>query len=296
MKKMKIDIKVIASAIMLFVCSEVMAQFDVFGQMAPGKKPQTENTRHFNLPDKPNKLDAMGRKQGEWAKKYPNGQYMYVANFVDDKPVGTVVRYDERGRKSSEMKYATNGDADGVFYHENGKVASKGHYVKQQRDGEWLFYDESGVLVSRETYAAGKRSGTQFTYYDNGGVSIELNCSDDAPDGLWIQYYYTGHRQLEAHYTKGKLNGRYRYWNDGGSLSIDGMYADGFMVGDWKVYEDNGKGVFLMKYDNQGHLLNEDEVQRRMTSRLEYYERNRFQINDPQNYINSPEQYDPFSN
>lgn len=93
--KVKIGCRIAAVLIMVvMMASPAMAQ-DFLGSFAPKdgkekadkKKPLVERKdAKANLPDKPNKKDAQGRKQGEWGKKYPNGRYSYVATFKDDRP------------------------------------------------------------------------------------------------------------------------------------------------------------------------------------------------------------------
>jgi hypothetical protein len=39
-----------------------------------------------------NKTDQQGRKQGQWIKKYPNGNIQYEGIFRDDHPVGEIKR------------------------------------------------------------------------------------------------------------------------------------------------------------------------------------------------------------
>lgn len=285
---------------LMLLSGNVYAQFDVFGGMAPKDKQKTatsekKNVKKFSLPDKPNVTDAQGRKQGEWCKKYENGQYVYVATFKDGKPVGTTVRYYETGKKSSELTYNADGTIYAVMYFEDEKVASKGLFTADhQRTGKWEFYNEDGYKVALSTYKNGKLNGTSFTYFDNGAVSDESNYVDDVLHGPWFQYLPNGKRRLDTHYVNGKLDGLYKYWNVDGELSVEGYYRNGVQIGDWKIYESEAtKKFFLMKYDNNGHLLNEEEVQQRMNDFMDKCEETRKFIVDPQDYINNPESYRP---
>ena len=45
-----------------------------------------------------NQTDKNGLRQGQWQKKYPNGQLMYEGQFKDDKPCGDWIRYFEGGQ------------------------------------------------------------------------------------------------------------------------------------------------------------------------------------------------------
>ncbi len=287
----------------MMMVSNVMAQ-DVFGGMGPKSSAQSapkstsaakQSASPKAMPDKPNRIDAQGRKQGEWAKRYANGQYMYEANFVDDKPVGLVTRYAEDGKKVSETTFEKDGSASVVYFHDNGKKASEGKYTaSKKRDGLWIYYNERKIKVAAENYSNGKLNGTSYTYYENGKIAEEINYTNDVLNGPWIQNLPSGTRRLDTHYVDGKIDGRYRYWDNDGYLSVDGTYRNGVQVGDWKIYEGNGSTkFFVMQYDNDGSLLNEEEVQRRMSDRLDELEAKRKFIVDPEQYMNTPELYKP---
>lgn len=273
-----------------------MAQSDVFGAMAP-KSNTTQKSKEIkkNLPDMPNKIDEKGRKQGKWAKKYANGQYKYVATFVDDKPVGKVVRYTEEGKKISESSFNADGSANVTYFHDNGNKASEGRYtINKKRDGLWVYYNERKVKVAAENYSNGKLNGTSYTYYENGQVAEEINYVNDELHGPWFQYLQSGKRRLDTHYVNGKLDGLYKYWDENGFLSVEGRYRNGIQIGDWKIYEENGSSkYFTLQYDNNGTLLNEDEFQKRMNDKLDELEAKRKFIVDPADYMNTPELYKP---
>ena len=294
---MRLVIKVFLIAAIAINVADVYGQ-DAFGSMAPKSQtttPKTTNNKTKQCPDKPNLTDAQGRKQGEWAKKYANGQYIYVANFVDDKPVGVVTRYAENGQKVSETTFNNDGTTTVVYFHENGKKASEGKYsTSKKRDGLWVYYNEQKQKVAAENYNNGKLNGTSYVYYDNGNVAEEINYTNDVLNGPWFQYLPSGRRRLDTHYVNGKIDGLYKYWDDGGFLSVEGYYKNGVQVGDWKIYEANGSTkFFVMQYDNNGTLLNEDEVQKLMNDKLDDLEAKRKFIVDPEDYMNTPELYKP---
>lgn len=287
------NLKFILIAATLFGSIEAYGQ-DVFGSMAPQKKATSQNaTQKISLPDKPNRTDQQGRKQGEWAKKYANGQYIYVATFVDDKPVGKVTRYAENGKKTSESTIANDGSAHVVYFHDNGKKASEGKYSpNKKRNGLWTYYSENGVRVADENYNNGKLDGLSRIYFEGGNIAEKITYKDDVPNGSWLQYLPNGKIRLEATYVDGNLHGIYKYWDDNGSLSVVGYYRNGVSVGDWNIYEANKKS-FVMQYDNNGTLLNADELQQRMNKMLSEIESKRKDIVDPANYTNTPELYKP---
>ena len=56
-----------------------------------------------------NKTDQQGRKQGEWIKKYPDGNIQYEGTFRDDHPIGEFKRYSEDKKLQSVMVYSNDG-------------------------------------------------------------------------------------------------------------------------------------------------------------------------------------------
>ncbi|MBP5366010.1 MAG: hypothetical protein J6Y82_08835 [Bacteroidales bacterium] len=275
--------------IALALTTTMSAQTDFFGKFSPKAK----NEKVINLPDKPNKTDGQGRKQGEWAKKYDNGQYTYTARFVDGIPVDTVRRYYENGVISTEQIYKSADSCFVISYGEDGKKEASGLYIKNQREGEWLTFDKSGDITSRETYKGGQLNGKAYIYFAGGEVYDERNYTNGTLNGAWTQNFRGGGRQLEATYKNGQLNGRYRHWDIDGNLSVDGNYRNGIKTGDWRMYDSETKSHFTMKYDKDGNLTNSDEIEKNMSKKIDAAEKNSHLLTDPEMYVNSPEDYRP---
>lgn len=279
--------KIIAISV-LAICSSISnAQTDFFGGLAPSKKNPI-----INLPNKPNKIDEQGRKQGEWAKKYPNGRYMYVAKFVDNKPVDTLKRYSDNGNLSMyQIFYPTNDSCHVVVFNENGGKESEGNYYREQKDGIWHFFDVKGNIIAKTPYSMGYINGASITYYPTGEVLDVIHYEKDVQHGDWTRYYKSGAIQIKASYYKGKQHGHYKVINDNGDVSIEGVYNQGKQIGEWKVLDIDTRKHVIMKYDNNGNLLNKDELDKRNQERLDYYEKNRHTLEDPALQINDPSSY-----
>jgi hypothetical protein len=58
-----------------------------------------------------NQLVDNGLKQGFWRKRYANGKPAYSAYFVDDKPLGVLVRYHENGSRMEIIDYFDDGSS-----------------------------------------------------------------------------------------------------------------------------------------------------------------------------------------
>ncbi|MCD6598546.1 MAG: hypothetical protein J7L04_12705, partial [Bacteroidales bacterium] len=88
---------------------------------AQQKEPQANDISNYT--------DSNGLKQGNWEKKYHNGNIKYTGKFKDNKPIGEFKRYYENKSLQSVMIYDENGtSAQTTFYYKNGKIAAEGKY------------------------------------------------------------------------------------------------------------------------------------------------------------------------
>ncbi len=277
----------------LIVCLALIASAanaqDFFMSVAP----PTAQKKTVNLPDKPNVTDANGLKQGEWAKKYENGRYAYVATFKDGKPQGTVVRYHENGKKSSEQTYGDNGECYVVLYSDSEKKEAEGKFVNEKREGEWKFYANDGTVIMVQTYTAGLVTGTERAYYETGELMRETEYKEGLPYGFTVEYYKRGAKKCISYYSKGIQQGDYKLWDEGGKVMIEGKYKDDLKVGQWRIYDDDENEYFTMEYNSKGELTNQAEIDERMAKKYEKQDALRLQLQDPQEYIQNPEEYRP---
>lgn len=297
-------IRTLAAGIVAMAATPVVTAQDFLGGLGPqnGKKQETtqqtqtkkkaKTARKVNLPDKPNKTDVKGLKQGEWAKKYPNGQYMYTANFKNGKPIGKVTRYDEYGHKTAELTYKTQSDTvKVVFYHNNGKVQARGQYVNDLREGLWRTYNEEGVLVETASYSKNKLHGKRCYYFSNGALWSVCTWADSLRNGSFIRYFPSGAKEIEATFHGDVLDGQYKSWGSDGKLSSEGTYRMGVTVGKWHLrYADaNVEGDII--YDSRGQITNTDEADSLFMKRDQYYQKNVGKFKDPEDYMNNPEEF-----
>lgn len=259
-------------------------------QEAQIAKRNDKRTKKVSLPDKPNKTDSLGRKQGEWAAKYPNGRYKYTATFRNGKPIGKVTRFDMRGRKTVVMSYRNTSDTvAAVFYHPNGKVQARGQYVDDRREGLWRMYAEDGALVESAIYSKNKLHGKRCFYFSNGDLLSVCTWVDSLREGPYIKYFPSGAKAIEANFRHDELDGRFKSWGADGKLTSDGAYRSGVAVGTWHLrYPDaNVEGDIV--YDSHGIIVNTEEADSLMIRRNSYYNSNVGKFKDPQDYVDNPE-------
>jgi antitoxin component YwqK of YwqJK toxin-antitoxin module len=199
-----------------------------------------------------NLLDGEGRKTGHWKVEYPNGKILYEAEFVEDKPVGEMVRYYENGAVKARMIFQPGSDRSlARLFFNNGKPAAEGWYVAQIKDSVWTYYSEfDGSVRIREPYLEGMLEGVARSYYPDGKISEEVAWKQNMKEGPWNQYYQNGIRRLSGHYKNGLLNGSYEVYFSNNSIEIRGTYLDNKSHGTWYYYNESGEEIYSLEYLN----------------------------------------------
>jgi antitoxin component YwqK of YwqJK toxin-antitoxin module len=222
-------------------------------------------------------------RQGHWIKKYPNGVPQYDGYFVNNNPSGTFTRFYETGKVQSVLKFSKNGtEAEAVFYHPNGFVASKGKYISQIKEGKWQFFSAvtENYLLCEEEYSNNLRHGYSLKFYPDSSLLEKLTYSKDIRTGEWIQYYPDGKICLKAIYINGKLEGKFEVYHTNGNIQYSGQYRDNARDGDWVLYNPDGSVRRRIEY-NHGLALN-PELYQEESDYLDSLEKNKGKIADPE--------------
>jgi len=198
-----------------------------------------------------NKTDELGRKQGQWIKKYPHGIIQYEGEFRDDHPVGEFKRYYENNKLQSVLVYSSDGnEADATIYHPNGFIASKGNYINQLKEGKWKFFSASaeGYLINEEEYRENLRNGPSLKFYSDSTVAERLNYVNDKREGEWFQYYNNGKVFLMSFFSGDMLNGKFEVWFENGTIQFSGFYKNNRREGIWYIYDREGSLLYKLEY------------------------------------------------
>lgn len=210
-----------------------------------------------------NQVDAKGRKQGVWEKKYPNlNTYQYKGQFKDDKPVGTFIYYSEENKLKAIIKHTPNSKrSEAVYYHDNGKVMSIGIFINQLKDSTWKNFGPSERISSIENYKAGKLHGKRIVYYipqtleDKSLIkSIESNYVNGELDGLYQEFFDIGGIKISGKYILGKKTGEWIHNNPNGTKMMFERYKNGVYHGWQHGYDENGKELGKKYYFNGKYL------------------------------------------
>lgn len=240
----------------------------------PGQMIDTSEINHY---------DEQGNKHGLWMKFYQNGKPAYKAHFEHGKPVGTVKRYFSSGDLKAKMKYENDSTVYARIFYPNNKLAAKGKFINQQKDSVWRYYDrKENTLKSLETYEDGVKNGKTLSYYDNGQKAEEIHWQHGRKHGSWKTYFRNGTLRTETVYQHGELDGFYNAYRQGGMPETTGKYESGLKTGTWKYYNQAGEVQDSIIY-HKGIPENREELNQETLEQFEQYEKNRHEIEDPEN-------------
>jgi antitoxin component YwqK of YwqJK toxin-antitoxin module len=232
-----------------------------------------------------NQIDGKGLKQGHWQKKYPNGKLAYRAYFVDDRPLGLLVRYHENGQKMAVIDYFDDGTAFAQLFSPQGALIAEGHYRGENaKHGEWKYF-RAGKLVMDEQYERGKLHGASHLYYPDGKIYERKHFKRGEQTGIYEQLDVRGQLVFELMYEAGVQNGNAHYYYDNNQLRIEGQYKDGVRIGEWTFYETNGKVERKTTYTD-GVAADKDEIDKKNSDYLKQMDEQRGRFIEPEDRLN----------
>jgi antitoxin component YwqK of YwqJK toxin-antitoxin module len=209
-------------------------------------------------------------KDGYQIFKYPNGSVSSQGMIKNGKPEGFWTSYYVTGIKKSEGK-RTNYllDSIWVFYDQSGDTTEKINYLYGKKNGWYYKYKSDpsrGVFIqSRELFAADKKEGTAYTYFPDGKVQQTFIYRNGKKEGLSKEYDEEGNLITLLEYNKDYLVSRERInrtdknglkqgeWKEfyaNGGIKSEKTYKDDMMHGYYKEYDNRGKLVVTMLYEN----------------------------------------------
>ena len=190
-----------------------------------------------------NQTDAMGRRQGLWVKKYPNGNIKYIINFKNGHPAGLYRRYYPDGQLLVKMTFDPSGHrAKAIFYDEQGNKIAEGYYYDHKRDSVWKFFFNDSILIKKEYYKRGIKNGPEivYSYYHYPNLLQERHWKNGKLDSVAVDFYYDGTPKSFSYYKNGVLDGPYTLLYYNGRTKIKGQYKNGYMDGKWLFFNPDG--------------------------------------------------------
>ncbi len=215
--------------------------------------------------------ESQNQKDGYQVFKYPNGAVSSEGLMKNGKAEGLWKNYYVTGVKKSEGK-RTNFllDSIWVFFDQAGDTTEKISYLFGKKNGYYYKYKKElsggGIYVwSKELFAGDRKEGTAYLYFPDGKIQQTIPYNDGKKEGLSREYDQDGNIITLLEYNKDFLISRQRInrtdskglkqgdWKDffpDGAIKSDKSYRDDQLHGYYREYNNRGKPVVTMLYDN----------------------------------------------
>jgi antitoxin component YwqK of YwqJK toxin-antitoxin module len=205
----------------------------------------------FAQPGDLNRTDAQGRKQGQWAKNWPNGKLRYEGQFKDDAPIGEFKHFDEEGILTTLQVYIDDGRRSRAqHFRGDGSLMAEGIYLGQAKDSVWRYFDEQGALRKIEPFQKGELHGEVITYYPDGKVAEKENWANGILHGSSKIWFANGNLRTELEYVNGKAEGKMITYRPNGRKEYEGNVKNGERNGSWFHFNSDGSIHMKMLYRN----------------------------------------------
>jgi antitoxin component YwqK of YwqJK toxin-antitoxin module len=211
--------------------------------------------------------------------KYPNGAVSSQGLIKDGKPEGFWTSYYVTGVKKSEGK-RTNHMLDSlwIFYDQTGDTTEKISYLDGKKNGWYLKYKKdpgTGIYIwSKELYAGDRKEGLSYVYYPDGKIQQTIGYNEGKKEGLSKEFDREGNVLTLMEYNndflisrekinrtdaKGLKQGSWKDFYPNGAIKSEKSYKDDQLSGYYKEYDNRGRLVLTMLYDNGSIVKNDVE-------------------------------------
>jgi uncharacterized protein len=174
--------------------------------------------------------------------------------LVKDKKDADILFYDNRMLLGVGQTNPTTDKPYGewtYFYGSSGNILGKGTYNAQGKmDGEWTYYHQNGKVREKSHYVNGMMEGEAAYWFDNGEKRAVYMYKADKMNGDFEEYEYHGGLESKGTYVNGKLHGPAKTYHSNDALRFDLTYVNGKVTGDVKAYYSNGKLSNELKFVN----------------------------------------------
>ena len=217
-----------------------------------------------------NQVDAQGRKQGVWEKKYPSSiAYEYKGQFKNDQPVGTFTYYYPSNKVKVVMKHDEKTKrSEAYMYYETGNLMSFGIYKNQKKDSVWTKFGPSKRISSRESYKNDVLDGKSIVYYvpeditdKSVKIAKESTYKNNKLEGLATEYFESGVIKSKTNYLNGLRHGQFLTNHPNGKPMLEEHYKYNYKNGFFRAFDEDGRES-ARKYYKMGELLEGEELQK----------------------------------
>jgi len=218
-------------------------------------------------------------KDGFQVFKYPNGTISSQGLIKDGRPEGFWTSYYVTGVKKAEGRRRNFMlDSIWIFYDQTGDTTEKINYLYGKKNG-WYFKYKKDVsaglyIYSKELFAGDKKEGISYIYFPDGKVQQTIVYNNGKKEGLSKEFDKEGNIVTLLEYNndflisrekinrtdhKGLKQGDWKDFYPNGSIKTERTYKDDLLTGYYKEYDNRGKLVLTMLYENGSIVKNKVE-------------------------------------
>jgi antitoxin component YwqK of YwqJK toxin-antitoxin module len=202
--------------------------------------------------------------------KYPNGSVSGEGLIKNGKPDGFWKSYYVTGIKKSEGRRTSFLlDSIWIFYDQAGDTTEKINYHFGKKNGWYYKFKKDpsrGVyLWSKELFAGDKKEGTAYLYFPDGKIQQTIAYNSGKKEGLSREYdkegivitlfeynndFLVSRERINRIDNKGLKQGDWKEFYTNGLIKSEKTFKDDLIHGYYKEYDNRGKLVVTMLYDN----------------------------------------------
>lgn len=221
---------------------------------------------------------------------YPNGNISSEGYLKDNKPTGFWKSYYVTGIKKSEGKWFNNKlDSVWIFYDQLEDTLEKINYFLGKKNGYHLKYfknDEfKNKFSSKELYVNGLRNDKSYNYYETGELKKVVPYLNGKRQGVGFEYDRKGNiitinryrnnkiivkENINRYNKDGKKEGVWREFYNNGNIKEEKSYLNGKLHGFFKIYNEEGKLLDAIKYENGEVNLKSNDIETDIEIKEEY--------------------------
>ncbi|HLG02314.1 MAG TPA: toxin-antitoxin system YwqK family antitoxin [Bacteroidia bacterium] len=164
-----------------------------------------------------NQLSPDGKRQGWWIirgrmkpekKGFDPEAKIEEGRYKDSQKMGVWIEYFPNGNKKSQLTYVNNRpNGHAVIFNENGTRAEEGTWVGSRWMGDYHLYYEDGMERQAFNYNdLGQREGKQTYKHPNGKIAIEVDMKSGKESGWKKEYDENGNLIRETYFADGTMD------------------------------------------------------------------------------------------
>jgi uncharacterized protein len=202
--------------------------------------------------------------------KYPNGTVSSEGMIRNGKPDGYWKSYYVTGILMSEGKRTSYLlDSIWIFFNQRGDTLEKINFILGKKNGYYLKYQEDPIkglyIASKELYAGDLKEGNAVYYYPEGKIKQTIPYYHGKKEGLSKEFDRDGKITTLLEYSndflisREKINivddknlkqGKWLNFYKNGIIKSEKNYKDDILHGYYKEYNEKGKIILTLLYDN----------------------------------------------